>query len=113
MEERVLDAENWKLEANAVVKDIEKHVRNISVIDGTNQKIYFNLTTIEGKDFCIELSASGFKVVGNAYNEKNDVSKDYFETPYSLLSQISESFHKSFGNELVNKLNDLSNKNLL
>ncbi|KAJ3655472.1 hypothetical protein Zmor_014603 [Zophobas morio] len=112
MTEKVLDAENWKLEALAVVKDIENHVKSITVLNGTDQQIYFNLTTIEGNDFCIELSGSGFRVAGKSYNQKSDENEDFFETPYSLLDHVSPSFHKSFGNELLSKLTDLSNKNL-
>jgi hypothetical protein len=108
MSEHLLDAENWRVEANAVVRDIGKHVRKIDVLDSTDQLIYFNLTTIEGKDFCVELSGNGFRVVGTSHNQKNDSSDEYFETPYTLLNKISPTFQQSFGNELVEKLNNLA-----
>ncbi|EFA00669.1 GSK3-beta interaction protein-like Protein [Tribolium castaneum] len=108
MTERVLDAENWKLEANAVLKDIEKHVKSVKILDGTDQRIYFNLTTIEGLEFCIELSGLGFRVAGTRHNDRSGNSEDVFETPYSLLNQISPRFHESFGNELIKRLNELN-----
>ncbi|RZC34480.1 DUF727 domain containing protein [Asbolus verrucosus] len=108
MSDQVLDAENWKVEANAVAKDIENHVKSVVVLDdGTDECVYFNLTTLEGRDFCIELSASGFRVAGTKHSDKTSDNDDYFETPYGLLNQISELFHQSFGNELLSKLNNL------
>lgn len=107
MTEKVLDAENWKLEAEAVVKDIEKHVKSVEILDGTDQKIYFNLTTKESQNFCIELSGCGFRIAGTKHNERGSFSDEFFETPYSLLNEISPRFRQSFGNELVNKLSQL------
>lgn len=104
MEENVQD---WREEAEAVVKDIENHVKKAEVAGGNAKLIYLNLTTIEGKKFCIELSASGFRVVGKSHNEKSTESEDYYETPYSLLNRLSPGFAQSFRNELVEKLKEL------
>ena len=40
-------------------------------------------------------------------NDENDPI--YFETPYSLLSNISEGYNKSFGDNLISKLKKIQN----
>jgi len=107
MAEQVLNADNWKIEANSVIKDIEKYVKDVQTAEGTNQFVYLNITTIEGNNYCVELSANGFRVVGKTYNLKDDTNEEYFETPYSLLHKISQSFCQSFSNDLSAKLNNL------
>lgn len=109
MSEEVLDEENWKIEAQAVINDIKSHVKQIIISDkikSTNQKIVLNLTTLEDELFCIELSGFGFRVLGKGYDSSNN-NGEYFETPYSLLNSLSPLFQQSFGNELLKKLNDL------
>lgn len=110
MSETLLDAENWKLEAEGVINDVKDHVQEIKVsekIKSTHQHIHLNLRTIENKDFCIELSAVGFRIIGYNFDENNIDSAEYFETPYSLLNAVSPKFNESFGNALLEKLNDL------
>lgn len=105
--------ENWMEEAKSVIKDIEEHVSNIQIsedLESTDQKIYLNLTTLENNKYCIELSSSGFRVVGKNFNDKHLEDENYYETPYSLLSSISPQFHHSFGNLLSEKLNALQNQ---
>jgi hypothetical protein len=97
----------WKTEAAGVIQDIQQHVQNICIsetIQSTNQCIYLNVTTMEGIHCCVELSASGFKIVGNAYDYKAELPNRHFETPYALLNHISPSFSNSFGNLLLKKL---------
>lgn len=110
MTEKVLDAENWCLEADAVIKDVENHVLYIKLSESlisTNQHIYLNVTTKENTDYCIELSGLGFRIVGKQFDKTDAMEEEWFETPYSLLNRISPMFSNSFGNALVNKLNDL------
>lgn len=105
------DFENWKQEGQAVIKDIKEHVKDVRIAEllgCDNHKVHLNLTTLEGKTYCIEISANGFRVVGTVYDTLNIADNDYFETPYSLLSAISPQFHSSFGGALLSKLTALS-----
>lgn len=105
------DLENWKLEGEAVINDIKKHVKDIKIsetLECNNQRVYLNLTTLEDQDYCVELSAYGFRIVGTTYDATNIVTDSYFETPYSLLNTISPEFRLSFGNTLMSKLRALN-----
>ena len=100
----------WKTEAAAVIQDVQQHVQNICIsetIRSTNQCIYLDVTTMEGIQCYVELSASGFRIVGNADNNKAELPNRHFETPYALLSHISPSYSISFGNLLFKKLEHL------
>lgn len=112
MSENVLDSENWKIEAQAIINDIKGHVKKIEIsekLESTDRSIYFNLYTIEEQIFCVELSAQGFKIVGYNYDEVNNtISDKYYETPYALLNDISVKFKDSFANALLEKLQHLS-----
>lgn len=106
MSENVLDEDTWKLEAEAVFNDIREHVKSVSISNkfpSNNRRIILNLTTLENDDFCVELSSLGFRVVGQQH-DCNDNCSEYYETPYSLLNNISPLYKKSFGNALVDKL---------
>ena len=48
----------------------------------------------------------------NKLNEEKDLCEHnqvYFETPYSLLSSVSEKYNNSFSEALSSKLRDLQN----
>ncbi|XP_076226525.1 GSK3-beta interaction protein [Nomia melanderi] len=112
-ENKVLDEEQWKLEAQAVINDVKQHVTDIKlseVLRSTNQFIYLNLTTLEGLKFCVELSGAGFTIVGNQHDDKSNVGNQRFETPYSLLDSVSPQYRNSFGNCLLDKLQKLSDE---
>ncbi|XP_015191725.1 PREDICTED: GSK3-beta interaction protein [Polistes dominula] len=109
-EDKLLDEEQWKLEAQAVINDIKDHVIDVKISDrlcNTNQVIYLNLTTLENLTFCIELSSAGFTIVGNKYDDSTNKGNEYFETFYSLLNSISLRYRNSFGNLLLEKLEKL------
>lgn len=109
-EEVLLNEDQWRTEAVAVIQDIQEHVQNIGVSDkiqSTNQCIYLNLTTVEGKQYCVELSVNGFRTVGNTYDNKTEPSDRHFETPYALLNHVSPSYKTVFGNSLLKKLEDV------
>lgn len=113
MSEQVLDKETWPAEAESAINDIRKHVKaaNISPqLKSTNQRIFINLTTLENTDYCIEMSASGFRVVGRKYDDTalSTIENMNYETPYALLNSISQKYRESFGGELMNKLLDLA-----
>ncbi|KAK2582925.1 hypothetical protein KPH14_008990 [Odynerus spinipes] len=99
-EDKILDEEQWKLEAQAVINDIKNHVNDAKVSDklcSTRQVIYLNLTTLENLKFCIELSSAGFTIVGNQHDDTSNKRDEYFETPYSLLDFIKERFSATCG----------------
>ncbi|XP_043471254.1 GSK3-beta interaction protein [Leptopilina heterotoma] len=108
-DERVLDAEQWKLEAQSVINDVKNHVTDFVLSEkfqSTNTEIFLNLTTLENLKFCVKLTAAGFCVVGNQHDDmSNNMNTMYFETPYSLLDFLSPMYRNSFGNSLLNKLN--------
>lgn len=109
-EEILLNEDQWKTEAAAVIQDVQEHVQHIGISDrarSSNQCIYLNITTVEGVQYCVELSASGFRIVGHAYDNKTELCNGYFETPYALLNHISSSYKISFGNSLLKKLEDM------
>lgn len=110
MTEHLLDSENWKLEAEAVINDIKDHVKSIEVSQinqNCDTSVYLNLKTLEDQSFCIQLSAQGFKIVGNSADETNIDTDKYYETPYALLNEVSPKFQESFRNALLNKLTAL------
>jgi hypothetical protein len=71
--------------------------------------IYINLKTLEGKELCSFLDGSGFKIVGKSFDsceiEDNELT---YETIYALIQSHSPAYTQSFGNALVDKLNELS-----
>lgn len=114
-EDKILDAEQWKNEADSIITDVKCHVREIAVspkLGSSNSCIYLNVTTLEGLKFCVEVSGSGFSVTGNDHDLLESKENEKFETPYSLLDAISPQYRHSFGNELTKKLNELVKKTI-
>jgi hypothetical protein len=106
-DERILNGEEWTVEALAVIHDVKDHVLEIVIADrsvNNDQLIHMNLTTKEKQRYCIELTAQGFRVVGYDYNQIDVSSDDYFETPYALLDKLSPLYRQAFGDSLVSKL---------
>ncbi|KAJ8924706.1 hypothetical protein NQ315_000857 [Exocentrus adspersus] len=111
MSEASSDLENWQMEAESVINDVKDHVNELKIsqkLGSSNQFIYLNLRTIENEEFCIELSARGFRIVGRSFDTNSIDSDEYFETPYSLLNSVSKKFKDSFGNALLEKLGELT-----
>jgi len=106
-EEIFLNQDGWREEAAAVIKDVENYVQVILISDkleSSSHNIYLNVTTKEAKTFTVELSAQGFRVVGEEHNSTANPSEDIFETPYSLLDSISPAYKEAFGNDLSTQL---------
>ncbi|XP_014467535.1 PREDICTED: uncharacterized protein LOC106740724 [Dinoponera quadriceps] len=100
----------WQLEAQAVINDVKSHVQDIRVseqLTSSNKAIYLNLTTLENLQFCVELSASGFIVVGNRHDDASNADNKHFETPYCLLECISPRYRQSFCTSLFERLKEL------
>ncbi|CAG4979248.1 unnamed protein product [Colias eurytheme] len=115
MSEQVLDEETWPMEAQAAINDIKEHVKAAAIssaLKNTNQRIFINMTTLEDLNYCIEMSAAGFRVVGRMYDDTSlsTIENMNYETPYALLNSISQKYRESFGGELMNKLLDLAKK---
>lgn len=111
-EERVLDEQEWHVEAAAVIQDVKECVSRIVVssLPSSNTAIYFNLTTKEENNYCVELTASGFRIVSDKYNNKSQPTEDFFETPYALLDRISPLYRVSFSSALAAKLSLLASQ---
>lgn len=92
-----------------MIDDIKSHVRSagISLLDGTDEFIYFNLTTLEGEDYCVQMSKNGFLLADTSYDSSKMESGLYFETPYALLDTISPMYRESFANKLIDSLNSM------
>ncbi|XP_017487493.1 PREDICTED: GSK3-beta interaction protein-like [Rhagoletis zephyria] len=105
---------NWEEEAAAIIRDVNPHVALIEIsrqLPNNESKVYLNVRTIEGQEYCVQVSSIGFRVVANRFDtidaDKNEVSEDegeVYETPYSLLNKISPSYVESFGNQLCKQL---------
>ena len=106
-DERVLCGDEWKVEALAVIHDVQDNVHEIKVADNPgegDQQVYMNLTTKEMVCYCVELTAQGFRIVGNAYNKTDINTEEYYETPYALLNKLSPLYMQAFGDSLASKL---------
>ncbi|XP_050735776.1 GSK3-beta interaction protein-like [Eriocheir sinensis] len=105
-EERVLDEQEWRVEAAAVIQDVRECVAHMSVasLPSSNTEIHFNLTTKEQRQYCVELTASGFRIVSSKFDDSSEPSEEYFETPYALLDKISPLYRESFCSALAAKL---------
>lgn len=108
-EEKILDKDQWKVEASAVINDVKSHVQQISIsnLDGTDQFIFLNLTTLEGQDYCIQMSQMGFSITGMVYDSSTIEASVFFDTPYALLDSISPKYRESFAQKLIDSLTAL------
>lgn len=111
MSEVLLTEDKWRAEVNSVINDIKDHVHSVTVsheLNSSESRIYLNITTLEERRCCVELSALGFLLVGSDHNLVDVMQSQHFETPYSLLGSISPMFYQSFGAQLMEKLTALS-----
>ncbi|KAK3915089.1 GSK3-beta interaction protein [Frankliniella fusca] len=112
-EEKVLDKEQWHVEVSAVIHDIKNHVlkASTSTLESTDDFVYFNITTLEGNDYCVQMSKNGFVIAGNHHDSSSFEPAEYFETPYSLLDHISPKYRESFARQLIDSLSALTENN--
>ena len=105
------DKDSWKAEAEAVIRDVRDLVKSMNVsthFESSNVRIYFELLTQEDEFFLVEMTALGFKVVGKkADSIDSAIESSLYETPYSLLTNISSGYSKRFGDQLSSKLEQL------
>lgn len=104
------DLIKWEDEATAVINDVRNHVKEIVIskkLVSNNSKIYLNITTIENRKICVRLSGTGFQVVGFDYDSETSEDAIPYETPYALLSAVSQGYVRSFGTNLTDALKKL------
>lgn len=112
------DLIEWQSEAQAIINDVKNHVKNIAVSDklpSSRTHIFLNLTTLEGRRMCVQISSAGFQVVGSEYDDntvarqvdQHSSHEEIYETPYALLSVVSQGYTQSFGGELAKALQKL------
>jgi hypothetical protein len=66
---------------------------------------YLNIKSNAEKEFCIELTQNGYRVVGLHYDEKSQSSSSiYYESLQALLTNESKSYVDSFAHSLQEKL---------
>ncbi|KAL1139917.1 hypothetical protein AAG570_006894 [Ranatra chinensis] len=105
---------NWQDEAQAVIQDVREFVKDISVADkleSNDRMIYLNITTLEGQEVCVQLTAVGFRVVGRTHNDVASEGERWFDTPYSLLASVSPEYNSKFAESLIEKLQNISHDN--
>jgi hypothetical protein len=65
---------------------------------------YINIKSNSNKEFCIELSQNGYRIVGNHFDENSQLSTTYYESLQALLTNESKSYVNSFAESLQAKL---------
>ncbi|XP_047132509.1 GSK3B-interacting protein-like [Hydra vulgaris] len=109
-----------KEDAEVLINEVSYAVKNISIsssLPSSDNCVFLNIETKENALFTVRLSPQGFQVVSHALDKDENGSTTYprvYETVYSLLENISESYVTVFGNALSVKLNalkDLQEKN--
>lgn len=118
--DRLID---WRAEADAVCADLRPHVRHIGASKTTaagddengRTHIHLNVTTLEGRQLCVRMDGSGFRIVGEAHDttvvdeaECEAAGRQTYETPYALLGAVSGLYTKSFGDTLCGALQQLA-----
>jgi hypothetical protein len=83
-----------------VEKQLSKRLNNPSNVSTA----YLNIKTNSNKEFCIELTQNGYRVVGRHFDEKNQSSANYYESLQALLTNESKSYVDSFAQSLQEKL---------
>ena len=114
----------WEKEAQSIIKEFKSCVKVIEISDlpSTNSRIFFNLETKEGKKFCIELSASGFRICSKKFNETSQSDDEgtlgsqctsdegchmqFYETLNALLDRVSPQYRSCFTEQLIKRLSD-------
>ncbi|CAF1350685.1 unnamed protein product [Adineta steineri] len=81
-------------------KQLSKSLNNPSDISTA----YINIKSKANKEFCIELSQQGYRIVGDHFDDKSQPSKIYYESLQALLTNESKSYVNSFAESLQQKL---------
>ena len=67
---------------------------------------YINIRSSSNKEFCIELSQNGYRIIGNRFDDKSQLSTTttYYESLQALLTNESKSYVDRFAENLQQKL---------
>jgi hypothetical protein len=65
---------------------------------------YLNIKSNANKEFCIELTQNGYRIVGLHFDDKSQTSTTYYESLQALLTNESKSYVNSFAQSLQEKL---------
>ncbi|KAJ1346060.1 hypothetical protein KIN20_000741 [Parelaphostrongylus tenuis] len=104
-------------EAVEAVREFSYAVQSVCIsemLPRTSELLFLNLTTLEGKTYCIELTAKGWRIASNRADCMNGdfrqfhIHTQYFESLNQLLDSISPSYRQRFGGKLAEKLSNLS-----
>lgn len=105
------DVKDMRLEAEAVVNDVIFAVGNMyvsKILPCAEDVAYINVKIKEGNRYCLELTDTGLRVVGHAFDQVDEsLNFQYHETIYSLLDSLSPAYRQAFGNALLLKLEAL------
>ncbi|UJR13553.1 hypothetical protein I4U23_000567 [Adineta vaga] len=82
------------------IKQLSKRLNNPDDISTA----YINIKSNKNKEFCIELSPKGYRIVGNQFDDKSQPSTVIYESLQALLTNESKSYVDSFAESLQQKL---------
>jgi hypothetical protein len=101
--ERLLDEQGWHEEAAGVIKEITNYVKRAAVskaLQASATQIFLNLVTLEDSAFTVLLCERGFSVVGRALDTADTEGEPVYETPHSLLDNLSPGYRQAWGDHL-------------
>lgn len=106
----------WDEEAAGVINDIKLFVKDVHICKkqpNIDQMVLINLETFENEKFCIKLCANGFGILGEKFDAEDtpDIGK-WYETPYALMTVISNSYMERFNQSLIDRLKTVGNESL-
>ena len=88
------------------MKELEPYVLKafVSKLSPEDKSLYLNITTIEGENFTIEATTSGYQAVGFLHDNCHIMGQPRYETFAALLSNLSKKYTEAFANCLIDKL---------
>merc|ERR1712010_20646 len=98
-EERLLNDEGWVEEANGVIKEVEAYVKQLTIsssISSSSLAIHLNLVTLENANYTVRLCERGFSIVADQLDSVHWDGETVYETPHSLLDNISLGYRQVF-----------------
>uniref|UniRef100_A0A0N5AFH2 DUF727 domain-containing protein n=1 Tax=Syphacia muris TaxID=451379 RepID=A0A0N5AFH2_9BILA len=102
-------------EAEAAVEELAFAVSDIALskkLRNSKLCVYVNLTTCENKDYCVELTSRGWRIVSLYHDNVSELTEDngdeavnhYYETMYQLLNALSPEYRRRFSSKIAAEL---------
>lgn len=113
--ETFLDEEGWIKEAKAVIHELTDYVQFVdksTQLPPSNSEVFLNLTTRENNSYTVLLNCQGFRVVGWGHDLQDKEGEPVYETPHSMLDNLSPGYRKAFGDHLTSQLLQLQQERL-